>query len=78
MCCTFSGYNAVHRSVLRNNYLCDSDVNIVACLFRQHWGLVAVAFMAEAGELKITYRTVVLPKFISVLTDTPDCFSASH
>lgn len=78
MCCAFCGYHAVRRAVLRNNSAIDSNLNIPTCLFRQHWGPFAAAFMAEAGGLKIPDRKFTLPKFISVQPDTPDCLSASH
>ena len=55
MCCTFCGYHAVRGAVLRNNSSIDSNLNIPACLLRQHWGLFAEAFMAEAGALMIPY-----------------------
>ena len=75
MCCTFCGYHAVHRSVVGNSSVIDSNSNIPACRLRHHWGLFADASMAEADEPKISYRKFTLPKFISFLSDAQSCLN---
>ena len=70
MCFNFSGYNAVHRTVLGSNSVVDTDLYIPTCLIRQHCELFANAFMAEAGELKIPYLVFTVPQFISGLSDS--------